>query len=112
EEGFIYVAGRKKDMIISGGENIYPLEIEQVLKELPEINEAAVIGVTHEKWGEIPIAFISLNNGRELSVEKIQNYCMEKLAKYKVPKQFITLDDLPKNATGKIDKKALEKQPN
>jgi fatty-acyl-CoA synthase len=112
EEGFIYVAGRKKDMIISGGENIYPLEIEQVLKELSEINEAAVIGVPHEKWGEIPIAFISLNTGSELSVEKVQNYCMEKLAKYKVPKQFITLDDLPKNATGKIDKKALEKQPN
>jgi fatty-acyl-CoA synthase len=107
EEGFIYVAGRKKDMIISGGENIYPLEVEQVLKELPEINEAAVIGVSHPKWGEVPIAFISLNQGYTFSQDKAESLCMEKLAKYKVPKQFIILEELPKNATGKIDKKVL-----
>jgi fatty-acyl-CoA synthase len=110
EEGFIYVAGRKKDMIISGGENIYPLEIEQVLKELTDINEAAVVGVSHEKWGEVPVAFISLNKGRTLSIEEVNHYCLNRLAKYKVPKQFIILNDLPKNATGKIDKKALIKQ--
>ncbi|WP_042141943.1 o-succinylbenzoate--CoA ligase [Paucisalibacillus sp. EB02] len=112
EEGFIYIACRKKDMIISGGENIYPLEIEQILKELPEINEAAVIGVSHEKWGEVPIAYISLNKSSYLTIEEVKNYCMDNLAKYKVPKQFFIMDDLPKNATGKIDKKALEKQPN
>ncbi|WP_047983093.1 o-succinylbenzoate--CoA ligase [Ornithinibacillus californiensis] len=107
EEGFIYVAGRKKDMIISGGENIYPLEIEQVLKELSAINEAAVIGLPHEKWGEVPIAFISFNSNCDLSKEEIRDYCASKLAKYKVPKEFTILEDLPKNATGKIDKKAL-----
>ncbi|MUK88467.1 o-succinylbenzoate--CoA ligase [Ornithinibacillus sp. L9] len=107
EEGFIYVAGRKKDMIISGGENIYPLEVEQVLKELPEINEVAVIGRKDKKWGEVPIAFISFNPKQFLSEEEMDLFCRTKLAKYKVPKKYTIIEDLPKNATGKIDKKAL-----
>lgn len=107
EEGFVYVAGRKKDMIISGGENIYPLEIEQVLKELSAINEAAVIGMQNEKWGEVPVAFVSLNIDIDITENEIINYCSTKLARYKIPKQITILEDLPKNATGKIDKKAL-----
>ncbi|MFD2046700.1 o-succinylbenzoate--CoA ligase [Ornithinibacillus salinisoli] len=107
EEGFVYVAGRKKDMIISGGENIYPLEIEQILKELPQINEAAVIGVQDEKWGEVPIGFISFNKKENLTEEEMKAFCSTRLAKYKVPKQIIILTELPKNATGKIDKKSL-----
>ncbi|RDW18948.1 o-succinylbenzoate--CoA ligase [Oceanobacillus chungangensis] len=120
EDGFIYVAGRKKDMIISGGENIYPLEVEQVINELPEINEVAVIGITDEKWGEIPVAYLSLNNGSTKSEEEIKSYCQKRLAKYKIPKNIFILDELPKNATGKIDKsrilefqmKSLEKESN
>ncbi|WP_087974652.1 o-succinylbenzoate--CoA ligase [Oceanobacillus rekensis] len=109
EEGFIYVAGRKKDMIISGGENIYPLEVEQIINELPQINEVAVIGVEDDKWGEVPIAFVSLNNDEIISKQEIRSYCLMKIAKYKVPKKVIVVEEIPKNATGKIDKKELNK---
>lgn len=112
EEGFIYIAGRKKDMIISGGENIYPLEVEQIIGEMKEINEVAVIGIQEEKWGEVPIAIISLREGHHLSEVEVQNYCSSKLAKYKVPKRVTFLEDLPKNATGKLDKKILQQQFN
>jgi len=110
DEGFIYIAGRKKDMIISGGENIYPLEVEQIIGEMKEINEVAVIGIQDEKWGEVPVAMISLKAGHQLSEVEIQNYCASKLAKYKVPKRAIILEDLPKNATGKLDKKVMQLQ--
>ncbi|WP_067725190.1 o-succinylbenzoate--CoA ligase [Oceanobacillus damuensis] len=108
EEGFIYVAGRKKDMIISGGENIYPLEIEQVLNEMAQINEAAVVGAEDDKWGEVPIAFVSLNHSETIDEQEIKSYCGMKLAKYKVPKEVVFIDEIPKNATGKINKKALK----
>lgn len=107
EEGFIYVAGRKKDMIISGGENIYPLEIEQVIKELAQVSEIAVIGVQDDRWGEVPIAFLSPNRNQSVIFDEVKAYCSSKLGKYKIPKKIIELDELPKNATGKIDKKAL-----
>ena len=99
EEGFIYIAGRKKDMIISGGENIYPLEVEQVIGEMNGINEVAVIGIQDDKWGEVPIAIVSLKDNHSLTEEEIHNYCSSKLAKYKVPKRVVFLDELPKNAT-------------
>ncbi|CAM5221172.1 2-succinylbenzoate--CoA ligase OS=Ureibacillus acetophenoni OX=614649 GN=menE PE=3 SV=1 [Ureibacillus acetophenoni] len=110
DEGFIYIAGRKKDMIISGGENIYPLEVEQIIGEMKEINEVAVIGIQDEKWGEVPVAMISLKAGHQLSEIDIQNYCASKLAKYKVPKRAVFLENLPKNATGKLDKKVMQLQ--
>lgn len=109
EEGFIYIAGRKKEMIISGGENIYPLEIEKVLYELPEIEEVAVIGVSHDKWGETPIAFITIKNGVVLTEDYLKEHCALKLARYKVPSIFKFVSILPKNATGKIDKAAIKK---
>ena len=112
KEGYIYIAGRKKDMIISGGENIYPLEVEQVIGEIKEINEVAVIGIHDEKWGEVPIAIASIREGQSILEEHIQNYCSSKLAKYKVPKRIIFLDELPKNATGKLDKKLMQQQYN
>ncbi len=110
EEGFIYIAGRKKDMIISGGENIYPLEVEQVIGEMNGINEVAVIGIQDDKWGEVPIAIVSLKENHSLTGEEIQNYCSSKLAKYKVPKRVVFLEELPKNATGKLDKKVMQQQ--
>jgi len=109
EEGFVFIAGRKKEMIISGGENIYPLEIERVLYELGEVDEAAVIGAQHDKWGETPIAIIVVKDGASLSEEQLRSYCTSKLARYKVPSTFIFVSVLPKNATGKIDKPALKK---
>lgn len=110
EEGFIYVVGRKKEMIISGGENVYPLEIEQVINEEPNIDEVAVVGVEDDKWGEVPIAFVVVKEGRNVTEEELRDYCLQKLAKYKIPKSFIFLTELPKNAAGKIDKKLLNKE--
>lgn len=108
DEGFIYIAGRKKDMIISGGENIYPLEVEQIFLEHPNVNEIAVLGVHDDKWGEVPIAIISLKNGLT-DKEELINYCQGRLAKYKCPKWIEFVNELPKNATGKIDKAYLKR---
>lgn len=109
DEGFVYVAGRKKEMIISGGENIYPLEVEKVLYELPEVEEVAVIGVSHDKWGETPIAFVSIKDEAILTENDLKEHCARKLARYKVPSVFKFVSALPKNATGKIDKATLKK---
>lgn len=109
EEGFVYIAGRKKEMIISGGENIYPLEVEKVIYEIADVDEAAVIGVPHDKWGETPIAFIVLKKETIFTDEKLKEYCTKKLARYKVPSLFKIVSALPKNATGKIDKATLKK---
>lgn len=108
-EGFVFIAGRKKEMIISGGENIYPLEIERVLYEMEEVDEAAVIGANHEKWGETPIAIVVMKSGATLTEEELRSYCENKLARYKVPSRFIFVSALPKNATGKVDKAVLKK---
>jgi len=105
EEGFVYIVGRKKEMIISGGENIYPLEIETVINRLEEVSEVAVIGIPDEKWGEVPIAFVTV---KEAITEKaIISHCKNNLGGYKVPKKIIFVDTLPKNSTGKIPKNKL-----
>ncbi|MCG7346257.1 long-chain-fatty-acid--CoA ligase [Sporosarcina sp. ACRSL] len=109
DEGFVFIAGRKKEMIISGGENIYPLEIERVLHEMEEVDEAAVIGIPHERWGETPIAFVVMKSGSTHTEEQLRSHCADKLARYKIPSQFIFVSALPRNATGKIDKAALRK---
>ncbi len=105
-EGYYYVVGRKKDMFISGGENIYPPEIEQVLRHHPEVLEAAVIGVPDKKWGEVGKAFI-VKKSASLSLEELQSHCLENLAKYKIPKHFVFLASLPKGDSGKILKRSL-----
>ena len=106
EEGYIYVKGRIKDMFISGGENVYPSEIERVIREYKGVKEVAVIAIPDEKWGESGAAFISLEN-KALTVEEISNHCRKHLAKFKNPKVFEILEDLPKNTAGKIDKKLI-----
>ncbi|WML59351.1 long-chain fatty acid--CoA ligase [Neobacillus sp. PS2-9] len=108
EEGFFYIVGRKKDMIITGGENVYPLEIEHWLAEHPGIDEVAVIGLPDEKWGEMVAAFIILKDSFQLNVEELREYCEVKLGRYKIPKKFILLHELPKTHVGKIDKKKLK----
>jgi fatty-acyl-CoA synthase len=108
EDGYFYVVDRKKDMFISGGENVYPLEIEHVLRSHPSIREAAVIGHADPKWGESGLAFIVGAQGKSTpSQEEIIQFCEARLAKYKVPKQFYFLPDLPKSDSGKILKRAL-----
>ncbi|MFC4766007.1 o-succinylbenzoate--CoA ligase [Effusibacillus consociatus] len=110
EEGFVYIAGRKKDMIISGGENIYPLEVEQVIGQHPAVAEAAVVGIGDEKWGEVPIAIVALKEEHHLTEKELLDYCTAVLAKYKCPKSVKFVAALPKNATGKIDKASLKRE--
>ncbi|WP_462411213.1 acyl-CoA synthetase [Neobacillus sp. Marseille-QA0830] len=108
EQGFYFIVGRKKEMIISGGENVYPLEIEQWLASHPAIDEVAVIGLPDEKWGEIVVAFIVLKRTLTLESVDLNSYCERKLGRYKIPKQFVFLEELPKTHVGKIDKKKLK----
>ena len=107
EEGFVYIVDRWKDMYISGGENVYPAEVENVLYQLPQIAEAAIIGVPDERWGETGIAFISLKTGETLEEKEIIQHCIDNLAKFKVPKSVEFIDALPRNATGKVLKRNL-----
>lgn len=110
EAGAYYIVGRKKDMFISGGENVYPPEIEDVLYKHPAVMEAAVIGVPHDKWGEVGKAFIMLKPNKSATVEEIQDYLDGKLAKYKIPKHYEIREDLPMSAAGKILKRELEEE--
>lgn len=106
EEKYLYVVDRLKNMYISGGENIYPAEIERVLRQIPEVNDCAVIGVKDEKWGEVGKAFLVLNT--PVSEEKIKSFYLQNLAKFKIPKYFVFLESLPRTDSGKLDKKALK----
>lgn len=108
EEGYLFVVDRIKNMFISGGENVYPAEIERVLLEHPAVLEVAVIGVPDEKWGEVGRAYLCLKDGTHCKPSDILDFCSEQLAKFKVPKQIVLLAELPKNDTGKIDRKALQ----
>jgi fatty-acyl-CoA synthase len=108
EEGFYYVVDRKKNMIISGGSNVYPAEIERFLYTHPAIREVAVIGIPDEKWGEVGKAYVSLNPETSLNTEQLIQYCEGQLAGYKTPKHVVILADLPKNDAGKINRLALE----
>lgn len=110
EDGYLSIVDRIKDMIIRGGENIYPKEIESVLDEHADVFEAAVVGKPHEALGEVPVAFVSAQPGTELDVEELQALCRERLTKIKVPVFIDLLDELPKNAVGKIDKPTLRSQ--
>ena len=107
EDGFLYIVDRRSDLIVSGGENIYPAEIESALLEHPDIIEAGVTGMEDPLWGKVPYAFIVTKT--RLQEEKIQAFCEQRLAKYKIPKRFIPIDELPKNASNKIMRKELIK---
>lgn len=106
-EGYYYVVGRKKEMFISGGENVYPAEIEKVLRGLPGVREAAVVGVPHAKWGECGKAFVSFEENQMVSEEAMREHCLQHLAKFKVPAHYVILKELPKTESGKIAKKNL-----
>nr|WP_174616508.1 AMP-binding protein [Virgibacillus ihumii] len=108
DEEYIYIVGRKKDMIITGGENVYPLEIEHWLESHVSVKEAAVLGFPDEKWGEIVVAFIVADV--VISDHEWHEYCGRKLARYKIPKKFILLDELPKTHVGKINKAILKEK--
>ncbi|ANW00462.1 AMP-binding protein [Bradyrhizobium icense] len=107
EDGFLYLTDRKKDMIISGGENIASSEVERVIYELPQVREVAVIGVPHERWGEKPVAVVVLADGASLALPDLIEHCRTRLAGFKVPKQLIIRDSLPRNPSGKVLKRVL-----
>ncbi|MGG4472034.1 class I adenylate-forming enzyme family protein, partial [Heyndrickxia faecalis] len=110
EDGYLYIVDRKKDLIIRGGFNIYPRDIEELLARHPAVLETAVIGVPDERMGEEVLAFIVKKPGDETSAQDLAAYCLKHLAKNKVPKKFVFLDDLPRNGVGKILKTQLRKQ--
>ncbi len=110
EEGCIYIVDRYKDMYISGGENVYPAEVEQVIYQLDAVAEAAVIGVPDPKWGESGLAVIVVKPGQTLAPEAVIEHCQRSLAKFKVPKGVVFIDMLPRNAAGKVLKRELRAQ--
>ena len=110
EDGFYYIVDRWKDMYISGGENVYPAEVENVLHQLSAIAEAAVIGIPSEQWGEVGMAIVALKPGHTLAPAEIQAHCAANLARFKCPRLIEFVDVLPRNATGKIHKPTLRKQ--
>ncbi len=107
EDGFYYIADRKKDMYISGGENVFPVEVEKIIEAHPQVQEAAVIGVPDEKWGETGKAFVVLKPGESIVPEDIKKYLGDKLARYKLPREVILVDGIPKSSVGKVLKKML-----
>jgi len=109
DEGYLYIKDRLKDMIISGGENIYPAEIESVIIGIPGVSEVAVIGLTDEKWGEIACAIVVADQS-EVSEQQIVEFCGTRLARYKLPKKVIFAEAIPHNPTGKILKRVLRDQ--
>lgn len=107
QEGYYFVVGRKKDMFISGGENVYPPEVEQVLRSHPEVRECAVIGIPDEKWGEVGCAFVV---APALAEAELRQHCLKNLAKFKIPKEIYFVTGLPKGDSGKILKRELKDQ--
>jgi len=107
EEGYYYLADRKHDMIISGGENIYPAEIEEAIMKMPEVSEVAVIGVPHPQWGEEVKALVVRREGAEITAEDVLEFCKQNLAGYKRPRTVEFRDDFPRTATGKVLKRLL-----
>ena len=113
DEGFLYVLDRRKDLFVSGGENIYPAEIESVLLTHPDIEEAGVVGMKDEKWGRVPCAFIKLKSNANVTDSDVQMFCRDYLANYKVPQKIYVVDDeLPRNASKKLlRRKLVERLP-
>jgi long-chain acyl-CoA synthetase len=106
-DGYLYIHDRVKDMIVSGGENIYPAEVENVLMAHPSVADVAVIGVPSERWGETPKALVVRTPGAEVSAEELIEFCRQRLARYKCPTSVDWVDALPRNPSGKILKKDL-----
>ncbi|MEJ2678084.1 MAG: long-chain fatty acid--CoA ligase [Gemmatimonadota bacterium] len=112
EDGFYYVVDRKKDMYKSGGENVYPVEVEHFLRTHPKVREVAVVGVPDPKWGEVGRAFVVVEEGESMTADELLAFCSGQLAKYKTPAGVEFVDELPKGDSGKVLKKALRERAN
>lgn len=110
DDGHLYITGRIKEMLIIGGENVFPREIEEVLDAHPSVQASAVIGVMDESRGEVPIAFVELKDGATFDEKALRSFCREKLAQYKVPRDIRLIEKLPRNPTGKIMRRELKAQ--
>jgi fatty-acyl-CoA synthase len=113
EDGCITIVGRSKDMIISGGENIYPAEIENQLVTLPGVAESAVVGLSDVRWGEVPVAVLVRTSdaaGQGLTSEAVLQHLQSRIARFKLPQRVVFMDSLPKSALGKVQKPALQAQ--
>jgi long-chain acyl-CoA synthetase len=110
DQGFLFITDRIKDMIVAGGVNVYPAEIEKALVAHPQVVDAAVIGIPDDDFGEKPLAFIVAGPGARLSEDALRSFLQSRLAKYKTPRQFIFIDELPLNPAGKVLKTEL-RQP-
>ena len=110
EDGYLYIVDRKKDLIISKGINIYPREIEETIESFEGVAMSAVIGIADENSGEIPVAYIEVEDGKEVDIKELKRYLKEKLANYKIPRHIHIIDELPKNATGKVLKRVLKEK--
>ncbi|MDR6226721.1 O-succinylbenzoic acid--CoA ligase [Desmospora profundinema] len=108
EQGFLYVLDRRSDLILSGGENVYPAEVEAVLLSHPAVAEAGVVGKTDARWGEVPVAFVVLRSEGGVDEQVLIRHCRERLARYKVPVQIIWTDALPRNASNKVLRRKLK----
>lgn len=109
-DGYLYISGRSKDMIISGGYNVYPKEIEQLLDEHPSVKESAVIGVAHAELGEAVVAVVVLNDGQQLDPPALETSTGDELARFKQPRAYRAVDELPRNVMGKVQKAQLRDQ--
>ena len=110
DDGFLFICDRLKDMVISGGENVYPAEVESVLFKHAAIAEVAVIGLVDEKWGEAVTAIAALHEGQELTLEGLREFAESQLAKYKLPLRLHIVEELPRNPAGKVLKFKLKEQ--
>ena len=108
-DGFLTLKDRSKDLIISGGSNIYPREVEEVLLRHPAVAEVSVIGTPDAQWGEVVVAFVVPRPGQRLDNRDLDELCLQNMARFKRPKQYRVVDSLPKNATGKVLKTELRK---
>jgi fatty-acyl-CoA synthase len=109
-EGFLYITDRIKDMVISGGENVYPAEVENALYDHPSIVEVAVVGLPDERWGEAVTAVVVIKDGEELELDELRDFADDKLARYKLPTRLLTISEIPRNASGKVLKRELRSQ--
>jgi len=107
-EGFVTLAGRSKDLFISGGENVYPRQVEQVYEQHPAVREVAVVGVPDPEWGEVGRAYLVLRPGATLDAEALRSFGRERLASFKVPRSFVSISELPRTASGKVQKHRLQ----
>jgi fatty-acyl-CoA synthase len=109
EDGTVYIVDRYKDMFISGGENVYPAEVENALSDMPDVAMAAVVGVEDEKWGQVGLAAIQLAQGGHLTEEQVLEHCHQRLARYKVPRYIHFVEQLPISAQGKLKKNVIKR---